>query len=813
MPKRPCLSNVGLLLLGAGLACAQNQIPSPPLSPIFPTRALVDSDFGLRSDTCSTNLANQMGPTDTTFTVTNPTGCPTTNFIMQIGQELVFVASASGSTFTVASGGRGYSGTTALGHIQGLPVTNNLTAYQWDRIVSEVESMSSYVLTHGGGGGGGLSYFGSATNAILSAYSSTQVFNPNSTATLSSGGTISTPGSGHFGVGGGAASSVSVNDATGFTWTIGAGSAMTASWTISPGSTVPATGDLVKCVTTGTVCVLSDYGSLVVPLSQTSTAHNWINSYSATTGLFTIAQPAFTDISGTATAAQLPTGTSSAKGILQGDGSTLSISAGVISCTTATTSQIGCGKPDGSTITVTAGVWSSVSGGGTVTVVGSGSLTSTDCVTGGGSQTLQTPSSACHIDSSGNVTENSAITSTLKDANGNPFLISTATASAVDSVTLTNAATANPATVAISATGSDSNIKLNLVSKGTGVVELNGTAFGTAATASTGTSGATLGLLNGSLTFSGADTFSSTLAVIGNLTTNITGGGTQCVVANNSGLLSGTACNAGTLGYQGSETANAILASYDSAHVFNPNATATLSSSGLVSTPGGVNVGVGSGVSASIGITDASGFVWTLGAGASMTASWTINPGSTVPASGDFLRCVTSATVCVLQDSGVPATAGPYSVLGNINGTSGAPAFTTAPVMATIGFRGTSSGSVIIGAGISGSNLTVSSGSGISISPTPSPFTGTSGSASCSQSSVGTLKLASCILSAYANTSTAQTYAYPVAFNFQPALIQSSGGSSTTCGTYSGSSTATTLTLPANAAMGAETCQIIAMGN
>jgi hypothetical protein len=39
----------------------------------------------------------------------------------------------------------------------------------------------------------------------------------------------------------------------------------------------------------------------------------------------------------------------------------------------------------------------------------------------------------------------------------------------------------------------------------------SGTAFGTAATANTGTSGATLGLLNGTLTFGGADTFSSAL--------------------------------------------------------------------------------------------------------------------------------------------------------------------------------------------------------------------------------------------------------------------------------------------------------------
>lgn len=42
-------------------------------------------------------------------------------------------------------------------------------------------------------------------------------------------------------------------------------------------------------------------------------------------------------------------------------------------------------------------------GSGTVTVVGAGTLTANKCVTGGGSQTIQTPSSNCSVDSSGNL--------------------------------------------------------------------------------------------------------------------------------------------------------------------------------------------------------------------------------------------------------------------------------------------------------------------------------------------------------------------------------------------------------------------------
>lgn len=50
-----------------------------------------------------------------------------------------------------------------------------------------------------------------------------------------------------------------------------------------------------------------------------------------------------------------PKATNAAFGIVEGDGATLGISSGVISCTTGTTSQLGCLKPDGTIITDTAG--------------------------------------------------------------------------------------------------------------------------------------------------------------------------------------------------------------------------------------------------------------------------------------------------------------------------------------------------------------------------------------------------------------------------------------------------------------------------
>jgi hypothetical protein len=52
--------------------------------------------------------------------------------------------------------------------------------------------------------------------------------------------------------------------------------------------------------------------------------------------------------SGTIAVARLPVGTASTLGVLQGDGNTLTISSGVISCTPATTTQVGCVTTPGS---------------------------------------------------------------------------------------------------------------------------------------------------------------------------------------------------------------------------------------------------------------------------------------------------------------------------------------------------------------------------------------------------------------------------------------------------------------------------------
>lgn len=74
------------------------------------------------------------------------------------------------------------------------------------------------------------------------------------------------------------------------------------------------------------------------------------------------------------------------------------------------------------------------------------------------------------------------ITTSINDANGNEVIKTPATTSAVNEVTVTNAAAGN--SPSISATGGDDNLDLLLVAKGTGVVKAGGVAVSTAVKAS-----------------------------------------------------------------------------------------------------------------------------------------------------------------------------------------------------------------------------------------------------------------------------------------------------------------------------------------
>lgn len=78
------------------------------------------------------------------------------------------------------------------------------------------------------------------------------------------------------------------------------------------------------------------------------------------------------------------------------------------------------------------------------------------------------------------------------------------------------------------------------------------------------------------------------------------------------------------------------------------------------------------------------------------------------------------------------------------------------------------------------------------------------GKANWTQNPQGRVKQASRNRNGYAQTGTAQTFTFPTAFSATPVLLESGGSR----GTYNPTATGTTLSLPANAFMTAETCKV-----
>jgi hypothetical protein len=107
----------------------------------------------------------------------------------------------------------------------------------------------------------------------------------------------------------------------------------------------------------------ANFWSVVFPVSPQNTpaiSHEWINSYNASTGIFTQTQPAFADVSGVATTAQIGTGTPSAgKYVDGGTGAwtTLPVIGYSLGGTLTTANvALGAGAGTGATVTSVAGL-------------------------------------------------------------------------------------------------------------------------------------------------------------------------------------------------------------------------------------------------------------------------------------------------------------------------------------------------------------------------------------------------------------------------------------------------------------------------
>jgi hypothetical protein len=97
---------------------------------------------------------------------------------------------------------------------------------------------------------------------------------------------------------------------------------------------------------------------------------------------------------------------------------------------------------------------------------------------------------------------------------------------------------------------------------------------------------------------------------------------------------------------------------------------------------------------------------------------------------------------------------------------------------------------------------------GAAFQPTQTVINGTAGTVTCGQGLDSYPKVAVCVLNGYQQSGAAQTWSFPASFSTTPVLSESTGS----CGAYNPSATADVLTLPANAAMTAESCNVVAIG-
>jgi len=96
----------------------------------------------------STTLSSGINASDTSISVTSGAGMnPTGGFAIidegTLSEEVVYVESVSGNNLTIATGGRGLSGTTGVSHSSGATLTDILVKEQINDLVDEVSGIAA----------------------------------------------------------------------------------------------------------------------------------------------------------------------------------------------------------------------------------------------------------------------------------------------------------------------------------------------------------------------------------------------------------------------------------------------------------------------------------------------------------------------------------------------------------------------------------------------------------------------------------------------------------------------------------------------
>jgi len=122
------------ILIVAGLATGQTAK--------FPASVAADADLLKAYDRAASVLASGIDDSTLSIPVTDGSSfAGATNFSVTIDNERILIASVSGNTLTVASGGRGFSGSAPASHTIGAPVRATITAWHHNALASEIKAI------------------------------------------------------------------------------------------------------------------------------------------------------------------------------------------------------------------------------------------------------------------------------------------------------------------------------------------------------------------------------------------------------------------------------------------------------------------------------------------------------------------------------------------------------------------------------------------------------------------------------------------------------------------------------------------------